>query len=103
MSGATTQIGLLFFPRLTQLDLTGPFEAFARLPNAAVHLWKSHEPVTSDVGLRSLPTAAFESCPSLNVLYVPGGPGVNELLEDDDVLTLLRREGDRVRYVTSAC
>ena len=40
---------------------------------------------------------------SLNVLYVPGGPGVNELLEDDDVLTLLRREGDRVRYVTSAC
>ena len=36
MSGAATQIGLLFFPRLTQLDLTGPFEAFARLPNAAV-------------------------------------------------------------------
>jgi cyclohexyl-isocyanide hydratase len=66
MSGATTQIGLLFFPRLTQLDLTGPSEALARLPNAAVLLSKSHQPVTSDVGLRSLPTAALESSPSLN-------------------------------------
>ena len=28
----TTRIGLLLFPRLTQLDLTGPFEVFAKLP-----------------------------------------------------------------------
>ena len=35
------QIGLILFPRLTQLDLTGPFEVLARLPNADVHLvWK---------------------------------------------------------------
>lgn len=35
------QIGLVLFPRLTQLDLTGPFEVPARLPNADVHLvWK---------------------------------------------------------------
>lgn len=35
------QIGLVLFPRLTQLDLTGPFEVLAHLPNADVHLvWK---------------------------------------------------------------
>ncbi|WP_210188791.1 hypothetical protein [Hyphomicrobium sp. CS1BSMeth3] len=35
------QIGPALFPRLTQLDLTGPFEVLARLPNADVHLvWK---------------------------------------------------------------
>src|SRR3546814_19885791 len=28
------QIGLLLFPALTQLDLTGPYEVFARLPGA---------------------------------------------------------------------
>ena len=32
------EIGMLLFPRLTQLDLTGPYEVLARLPNTAVHL-----------------------------------------------------------------
>jgi len=31
-------IGLLLFPGLTQLDLTGPYEVFARVPGARVHL-----------------------------------------------------------------
>lgn len=37
MTEKTTHIGLLLFPNLTQLDLTGPFEAFARIPGAKVH------------------------------------------------------------------
>ena len=54
------QIGLILFPRLTQLDLTGPFEVLARLPNADVHLiWKTLDPVVSDVGLKILPTKTF--------------------------------------------
>ena len=48
------QIGLLIFPRMTQLDMTGPFEVFARVPNATVHLvWKKIEPVVCDTGLTS--------------------------------------------------
>src|SRR5881628_650803 len=98
------QIGLLLFPRLTQLDLTGPFEAFARIPNATVHLVaKSLEPVVSDVGLVLRPTMALASCPTLDVLCVPGGPGVNDLLIDTEVLEFLRRQADRAQYVTSVC
>ena len=34
-------IGLLLFPDVTQLDLTGPFEVFARTPGVVCHLiWK---------------------------------------------------------------
>ena len=29
---------MLIFPRLTQLDMTGPYEVLARLPNTKVHL-----------------------------------------------------------------
>ena len=29
---------MLIFPRLTQLDMTGPYEVLARLPNTTVHL-----------------------------------------------------------------
>ena len=31
-------IGLLLFPALTQLDLTGPYEVFTRAPDTKVHL-----------------------------------------------------------------
>ena len=104
MTEAKTRIGFLLFPSLTQLDLTGPFEPFARLPNTAVHLvWKTLDPITSDVGLRLLPTDTFDSCPPLDVLCVPGGPGVNDLMADDEVLAFLRRQGEHARYVTSVC
>lgn len=104
MSNDVIQIGLLLFPRLTQLDLTGPFEAFARIPNAKVHVvWKSREPVVSDVGLQIVPTATLEDCPDLDVICIPGGPGMNALLEDDVVLDFVRRQGARARYVTSVC
>ncbi|MCB1547613.1 MAG: DJ-1/PfpI family protein [Hyphomicrobiaceae bacterium] len=104
MTEKTTHIGLLLFPNLTQLDLTGPFEAFARIPGAKVHLvWKRREAVTSDVGLPIMATATLEDCPKLDVICVPGGPGMNDLLLDDEVLAFVRRQGETARYVTSVC
>jgi cyclohexyl-isocyanide hydratase len=101
---ARHQIGLLLFPRLTQLDLTGPFEAFARIPNADVHLvWKRVETVISDVGLPMLPTTTLADCPNLDVICIPGGPGMNELLEDEEVLDFVRRQASQAQYVTSVC
>jgi cyclohexyl-isocyanide hydratase len=104
MQASPINIGLILFPRLTQLDLTGPFEVFARMPNTHVHLvWKSIEPVISDVGLTIMPTVTFDQCKDLDVICIPGGPGMNALLEDDEVLDFVRRQGAQARYVTSVC
>jgi cyclohexyl-isocyanide hydratase len=100
----TTCIGLLLFPRLTQLDLTGPFEVFAKMPDATVHLlWKSTEPVTAETGMRILPDTTLAECPKLDVLCVPGGPGVSAMMEDAEVLAFLRDQAGRVRFLTSVC
>lgn len=97
-------IGMLLFPELTQLDLTGPFEVFARAPGAKVHLiWKTPEPVTSDRGLRILPTHTFENCPELDVICIPGGPGQIKLMSDDETLTFIRQKSENARLVTSVC
>lgn len=97
-------IGLVLFPRLTQLDLTGPFEVLARLPNAKIHLiWKSSDAIVSDVGLSILPTTTFADCPQLDVICVPGGPGMNDLLNDEEVLEFLNRQSEGTRYITSVC
>jgi transcriptional regulator GlxA family with amidase domain len=67
-------IGFVIFPQLTQLDFTGPLQVLARLPEAATHIVaKSTAPVPSDCSLSLLPTCTFATCPSLDLLCVPGG------------------------------
>ena len=101
---ARLQIGLLVFPNMTQLDLTGPLQVFASLPDADVHLvWKTLEPVTTDTVMMMMPTITFVDCPHLDVICVPGGYGTDDLLLDADVLDFVRRQAGGARYVTSVC
>ena len=97
-------IGILIFPRLTQLDLAGPYEVLARLPNTTVHL-VAHtlEPVKTDRGMRIMPTMTYADCPQLDVIMVPGGPGQQDLMEDATVLEFLRKQARGAKYVTSVC
>jgi cyclohexyl-isocyanide hydratase len=100
----TLHFGILVFPRVQQLDLTGPYEVFASVPDAKVHLiWKDCSTVTSATGLVLTPTMTFAECPALDVLCVPGGGGVNELLQDTAVLDFVRGQAARARYVSSVC
>ncbi len=97
-------VGMLIFPRLTQLDMTGPYEVLARMPNTKVHL-VAHtlEPVKTDRGMMIVPTITFANCPQLDVVMVPGGPGQQELMEDAVVLEFLQRQARGTKYVTSVC
>lgn len=97
-------IGMLLFPGLTQLDLTGPYEVLARLPETSVLLlWKTRDAVTSDSGMSILPTATFDECPQLDIIFVPGGPGQVALMEDPKVLGFLQRQAPGAKYITSVC
>jgi len=101
---APCHIGFLLFPHVTQLDLTGPAQILGRVPGAQVHLlWKSFAPVVTDVGFSINSTTVFADCPQLDVLCVPGGFGIEYLLDDAATLGFLRRQGEAARYVTSVC
>ncbi len=98
------QTGLLLFPNLTQLDMTGPYEVFTKFPDSRVHLlWKTLDPVTAAGGMRLLPSTTFADCPQLDLVCVPGGTGMNPLLNDGEVLDFLRRQAAGARYITSVC
>lgn len=97
-------IGLLLFPDVTQLDLTGPFEVFARTPGVVCHLvWKEIKPVRSDRGLTLLPDCTFKDCPPLDVICVPGGPGQIALMSDEETLSFLRQQAQHAQFITSVC
>jgi len=103
MTAATT-IGMVLYPNFTHLDLTAPFEVFGRLPNAQVLAVASESGlVASDTGLNLVPDLTFEDSPEFDVICVPGGPGVNAMLEDEEMLDFLAEQGEGARYVTSVC
>ena len=102
--GTPLQIGLLVFPKVTQLDLTGPVQVFSSAPDTDVHLiWKRIEPVQSDSVLTLTPTITFADCPQLDVICIPGGYGTDELVNDEEVLDFVRKQADGAKYVTSVC
>ncbi len=97
-------VGILVFPKVQQLDLTGPYEIFASEPEADVHLvWKRIEPIDTATGLTLTPNVSFDDSPQFDVICVPGGYGVNALLEDEETLAFVKRQAAGAKYITSVC
>ena len=98
------RIGMLIFPRLTQLDMTGPYEVLARLPDTKVELLaRMLTPVTTDRGMQIVPTTTYADCPPLDVVMVPGWPGQQDLMEDEEALSFLCKQAAGAKFVTSVC
>jgi cyclohexyl-isocyanide hydratase len=98
------QIGSLAFDDLDQIDLTGPFEVVARLPNSTHRIFaKTAAPVRDMQGLKLLPDAVLTDAPRLDVLHIPGGFGQEALMEDEDVLGWIRRQAKGALCVFAVC
>ena len=98
------KIGMLLFDNLTQLDLTGPYEVFNKIPDVQIFLTSERkEPIRSDGGLCIVSDTTFDDCPQLDILFVPGGPGVLATLENPTVIAFLKHQAVKAQYITSVC
>lgn len=98
------RIAMVLFRDLTQLDLTGPYEIMARMPDVEIRLVAgSRDPVRTERGLILTPDATFDEYPDPHILFVPGGPGQLPAMEDTALIGYLRRAGATARLVTSVC
>ena len=102
---STFTLGFVLFPDLTQLDLTGPLQVLARLPQSRIIVAaKSRAPVPSDCGLSLLPTHSFAEAPPFDLICVPGGiKGVIGAIGDRETVDFVRRQANDAKYVTSVC
>lgn len=97
-------VGMILFPDLTQLDLTGPYEVFTRMPATTVHLLsETLKPVRTERGLTITPDATWATSPELDVIFVPGGAGVNAMLEHEPLLSFLSQQSASAAYLTAVC
>jgi len=61
---APLQIGIVLFPRVTQLDFTGPLQCFQRARRAGASDLETDRAVPSDSVLVLTPTVSFADCRS---------------------------------------
>ena len=101
----TLQVGMLLFPQITQLDLTGPFEVLHRLPDSAMHLvWKD-----ARAGRRPRPACACSRRPPSRTARrstscsCPADRARPISSTDSAVLDWVSTQGRGARYVTSVC
>src|SRR3974390_1540888 len=101
---AHLHIGSLVFEGIDQIDLTGPFEVLSRIPNSTYRIYgKTAAPVRDLKGLRLTPDAALADAPPLDVLHIPGGPGQEALMDDEEVLASIRQQATGACSIFSVC
>ncbi|HEX3526401.1 MAG TPA: DJ-1/PfpI family protein [Thermoanaerobaculia bacterium] len=98
------KIGAILFPRMDQTDFTGPFEVLSRVPESTFYvLGKDKTPIRDAKGLILTPEMTLAEAPQLDLLVIPGGFGVNALMEDDEVLAFVRAQAAGARLLLSVC
>jgi cyclohexyl-isocyanide hydratase len=92
------------YPGVTQLDFTGPFEIFARLPGARCILASvAGGMIEADGGMAFAGVVRLCDVAQCSLLCVPGGFGTIEAMENAAYLSEVRRLGGQARFITSVC
>jgi cyclohexyl-isocyanide hydratase len=96
-------VAMVMYPGMTMLDLIGPHEALSKLTD--IHLVAPHlGEMVSDSGVPFRATATFADAPrNIDVLFVPGGDGSLDAMQNTEVLDYLADRGGQAQYVTSVC
>lgn len=97
-------IGGLIFETMDQADFTGPFEVLSRIPDSKfLTISPDGQPIIDAKGLILTPQMSMAAAPQIDVLLVPGGTGVNVLMEDEATLDFVRKQAANAKLVFAVC
>lgn len=98
------RIVFILYPKLTQLDFTGPYEVLARMPGAeAIIASKDGGELVTEMGLTFANLRKLADIDRADMIMVPGGPGQTAAMLDPDFMAEVKRLGASADYITSVC
>lgn len=101
---APFRIVFALYPRLTQLDFTGPYEVLARVPGAeTIIASKDGGELPTEMGLSFSGLRRLSDIDRCDLIMLPGGPGQTAAMGDADFMAQVKRLGESARYLTSVC
>lgn len=108
------RVGILIFNDVEVLDFCGPFEVFSvtRLnredpnedsPFEVVIVAETLDPVVTRGGMKVIPQHTLDSCPTLDILVVPGGLGTRVQRLNTRLVGWIGERARQVETLTSVC
>jgi transcriptional regulator GlxA family with amidase domain len=98
------RIVFILYPRLTQLDFTGPYEVLARMPGAeTIIASKDGGTLRTELGLTFTDLAKLSEIDRADLIMLPGGPGQTDAMLDPEFIAQVKRLGASAKHLTSVC
>jgi transcriptional regulator GlxA family with amidase domain len=98
------KIVILLFDNYTALDIVGPYEVLNKLPNSEIYLVGTEKKAYKDpYGLKIFATSSIDEISEADILLIPGGPGIDNLLKNREVLDWIRKIDASTKWTVSVC
>jgi transcriptional regulator GlxA family with amidase domain len=98
-------LGILIFPGFELLDAYGPLEMWGNLKSQVrvVTVAREKGEIASNQGPKTIAEFGFKDCPPLDLILIPGGFGVRNVLNDTATLDWVRARSAQVEITMSVC
>ena len=107
---AARNVGILIFDDVEVLDFAGPYEVFQvtselvePIPFDTYTIAINDQPVLARGGLSINPDYTLNTCPSPDILIVPGGWGSRKIVENEEVISWILAQYDQLEHLLSVC
>ena len=98
------KIVILLFDNYTALDIVGPYEVLNKLPNSKIYLAGLEKKEYKDTyGLKISADYSIDEISEADILLIPGGFGIDNLLKNEEVLDWIRRIDITTKWTVSVC
>jgi transcriptional regulator GlxA family with amidase domain len=97
-------ITFLFYQDMTTLDIIGPHEILARLPNVTIHrVAKQAGMIRAGFGLELKAEYSLSQITQTDILVVPGGGAATSLSQEQDIIHWIKAIHKTTQWTTSVC
>lgn len=103
-SESKLKVLMLLFNRVTILDFIAPYEIFRGVSNWEITVvGPTPGIIRAEGGLGlEVPESIFDHNEA-DILFIPGGAGINDLIPSKDIRQQIAKIGENSKYVTSVC
>ena len=99
-----TKIVILLFDNFTALDVIGPYEVLSKIPNARIYFVGLEKREYKDnYGLEISAGYSINEIPETDVLLIPGGFGIDNLLKNQEIINWIQKIDNATKWTVSVC
>jgi transcriptional regulator GlxA family with amidase domain len=99
-----SKIAILLFDDYTALDIVGPYDVLNKLPNSKIYLVGPEKKEYKDsYGLKIAADYSIDEVNQADILLVPGGFGIDNLLTNGKIIDWIRKIDSSSKWTVSVC